>query len=65
MHINNCVRNSTDGSLDFDFNVTEEEAGFLMDHAIKNLVFNGIIKIQEDVNQQELDLFKQEGGVPS
>ena len=65
MHINNCVRNEEDGSLDFDFSVTEAEAGFLMDHAIKNLVFNGIIKIQESDVQQELDLFKQEGGVPS
>jgi hypothetical protein len=36
-----------------------------MDHAIKNLVFNGIIKISETDAQQELDLFKQEGGVPS
>lgn len=65
MRIENCVRNEEDGSLDFDFNVTEEEAGFLMDHAIKNLVFNGIIRIQESDTQQELDLFKQEGGVPS
>ena len=65
MRIDNCVRNEEDGSLDFDFNVTEAEAGFLMDHAIKNLVFNGIIKIQESDLQQELDLFKEEGGVPS
>lgn len=65
MRIENCVRNEKDGSLDFDFNVTEAEAGFLMDHAIKNLVFNGIIKISETDAQQELDLFKQEGGIPS
>lgn len=65
MRIENCVRNEEDGSLDFDFNVTEAEAAFLMDHAIKNLVFNGLIKISESDAQQELDLFKQEGGVPS
>jgi hypothetical protein len=65
MRIENCVRNKEDGSLDFDFNVTEAEAAFLMDHAIKNLVFNGLIKISESDAQQELDLFKQEGGVPS
>lgn len=66
MLIENCVRNEDDGSLDFDFNVTEAEAAFLMDHAIKNLVFHGVIKIQETMEgQQELDLFKQEGGMPS
>lgn len=65
MRIENCVRNEEDGSLDFDFNVTEAEAAFLMDHAIKNLVFNGLIKISESDAQQELDLFKQEGGIPS
>jgi hypothetical protein len=65
MLINNCVRNEEDGSLDFDFSVTEAEASFLMDHAIKNLVFNGVLKIQEEDSQQELDLFRQEGGVPS
>ena len=65
MRIENCVRNEEDGSLDFDFNVTEAEAAFLMDHAIKNLVFNGLIKISESDAQQELDLFKQEGGLPS
>ncbi len=65
MRIENCVRNEKDGSLDFDFNVSEAEAAFLMDHAIKNLVFNGLIKISESDAQQELDLFKQEGGIPS
>lgn len=65
MRIENCVRNEEDGSLDFDFHVTEAEAGFLMDHAIKNLVFNGVLRVQELEGQQELDLFRQEGGVPS
>lgn len=64
MIINNCVRNE-DGSLDFDFSVTEAEAGFLMDHAIKNLIFKGLLKIQETDAQQELNLFKQEGGLMS
>jgi hypothetical protein len=33
-----------------------------MDHAIKNLVHNGIIKINFDEAEQELEVFKQEGG---
>ena len=66
MNISNCVRNEDDGSLDFDFHVTEAEAAFLMDHAIKNLVFQGIIKIQDTLEgQQQLDLFREEGGKPS
>ncbi len=65
MRIENCVRNTDDGSLDFDFSVSEQEAAFLMDHAIKNLVFNGILKIQEQEGQQELELFKAKGGQPS
>jgi hypothetical protein len=64
MLINNCVQNEN-GSYDFDFNVSEEEAGFLMDHAVKNLVFQGILKIRTDETQQELDLFKDAGGQPS
>ena len=61
MIINNCVQNP-DGSLDFDFHVDPDEAAFLMDHAIKNLVHNGIIKINFDEAEQELEVFKQDGG---
>ena len=61
MLISNCVKNE-DGSYDFDFHVDNEEAAFLMDHAVKNLIHHGVIQINLDDAQQELDLFKQEGG---
>lgn len=61
MIISNCVQNN-DGSLDFDFHVDANEASFLMDLAIKELVRRGVFSIATDVAQQELDLFKQEGG---
>ena len=61
MLISNCVKNE-DGSYDFDFHVDNEEAAFLMDHAVKNLIHHGVIQINLDHAQQELDLFKQEGG---
>jgi hypothetical protein len=53
-----------DGSLDFDFHVDTEEAAYLMDYAIKSLVNNGIIKLQMDEYDQQLDLFENcEGGL--
>jgi len=63
MLIKNCVQNE-DGSLDFDFHVDTEEAAYLMDYAIKSLVNNGIIKLQMDEYDQQLDLFENcEGGL--
>ena len=61
MIISNCVQNS-DGSLDFDFHVDANEASFLMDLAIKELVRRGVLTIATETAQQELDLFKQDGG---
>ena len=61
---NNCIQNS-DGSLDFDFHVDPNEASFLMDLAIKELVRRGVFSIATDVAQQELDLFKEDGGMVS
>jgi hypothetical protein len=58
------VQNS-DGSLDFDFHVDSNEASFLMDLAIKELVRRGVFSIATDVAQQELDLFKEDGGMVS
>jgi hypothetical protein len=58
------VQNS-DGSLDFDFHVDPNEASFLMDLAIKELVRRGVFSIATDVAQQELDLFKEDGGMVS
>jgi hypothetical protein len=53
-----------DGSLDFDFHVDTEEAAYLMDYAIKSLVNSGIIKLQMNEYDQQLDLFENcEGGL--
>lgn len=62
MIISNCVRND-DGSLDFDFHVTNEEAGFLMDLAIKTLVHRGLIQVAEEEAEQEFEIFKEDGGI--
>lgn len=62
MLIRNCVQND-DGSLDFDFHVDTEEAAFLMDYAIKSLVFEGILKVQTDQAEQELEIIKDNGGL--
>jgi hypothetical protein len=51
-----------DGSLDFNFHVDAAEASFLMDFAIKELVRRGVFEVATDMVEQELDLFKQEGG---
>lgn len=64
MIIQNCVKNE-DGSLDFEFHVDIEEAAFLMDHAVKNLIHHGVIKVQEQEAEQQYALFKDEGGKPS
>jgi len=51
-----------DGSLDFEFHVDAKEAAFLMDYAIKELVRRGVFEVATDQVQQELNLFKEEGG---
>lgn len=61
MVISNCVQNE-DGSLDFDFHVDQEEAAFLMDHAVKDLIHNGIIQVNVQNAEQQYALFKEEGG---
>jgi len=61
MIIRDCMQND-DGSLDFDFHVDPKEAAFLMDYAIKELVRRGVFTVATEVAEQELDLFKQEGG---
>jgi len=59
--ISNCVKND-DGSLDFDFHVTAEEAGFLMEYSIKSLMHHGLLQISTDEARQEFEIFKAEGG---
>ena len=63
MNIKNCVQNE-DGSLDFDFQVTKEEAEYLMELAIKSLIEIGVLTINANQNDQQLDLFPDcEGGI--
>ena len=64
MIISNCVQNE-DASLDFDFHVDQNEAAFLMDFSIKELVRRGVYTVAVDQVEQELDLFKENGGQPS
>ena len=61
MIIENCVQNE-DGSLDFDFHVTKDEAAFLMDHAVKNLIHHGILSVEIQNAEQQFELFKYDGG---
>jgi hypothetical protein len=51
-----------DGSLDFDFHVDEPEAAFLMDFSIKELVRRGVYSVAAQEVEQELDLFRENGG---
>ena len=53
MIIKNLKKNE-DGSYDFDFSVDNLEAEFLMDHAIKDLIRNGIIKVNEGDAELEI-----------
>lgn len=61
MIISNCVKND-DGSLDFDFHVTAEEAGFLMEYSIKSLIHHGLLQVSTEEAEQEFEIFKGEGG---
>jgi hypothetical protein len=61
MIIDNCNRNE-DGSLDFEFHVDEEEAAFLMNHAVQNLITKGTLEVEVQKAEQEFALFKYEGG---
>lgn len=60
MIIKNLRRNE-DGSYDFDFSVDNLEAEFLMDHAIKDLIRAGIIKINEEATV-DFDILDREEG---
>jgi hypothetical protein len=65
MIIKNCIE-LEDGSYDFDFNVDEKEAAFLMDHAIKDLIRQGIIRVASEeeqfLAQAEVDDLIKDGG---
>jgi hypothetical protein len=56
------LRKNEDGSYDFDFSVDNLEAEFLMDHAIKDLIRAGIIKINEGDAEFQLEEDIKPGG---
>jgi hypothetical protein len=56
------LRKNEDGSYDFDFSVDNLEAEFLMDHAIKDLIRNGIIKVNEGDAEFEIEEDIKVGG---
>jgi len=56
------LRRNEDGSYDFDFSVDNLEAEFLMDHAIKDLIRAGIIKINEEDTELEIRGMEQNEG---
>jgi hypothetical protein len=56
------LRKNEDGSYDFDFSVDNLEAEFLMDHAIKDLIRAGIIKINEEDTELEVRGMEQNEG---
>lgn len=60
MLIRNCVQNE-DGSLDFTFHVDNNEAAFLMDYAVKDLIHFGIISVREQEEEQQISLFPSDG----
>ena len=60
MLIKNCVQNE-DGSLDFTFHVDNNEAAFLMDYAVKDLIHFGIITVREQEEEQQISLFPNDG----
>tara|TARA_R100001594_G_scaffold116191_2_gene151148 strand:- start:249 stop:455 length:207 start_codon:yes stop_codon:yes gene_type:complete len=65
MIIKNCVE-LDDGGYDFDFEVDKNEAAFLMDHAIKDLIRQGIIRVASEeeqfLAQAEVDDLIKDGG---
>ena len=46
-----------DGSLNFEFFVDRDEAAFLMDYAVKDLIHFGIISVKEQEDEQQISLF--------
>jgi hypothetical protein len=50
-----------DGSLDFTFHVDNNEAAFLMDYAVKDLIHFGIITVREQEEEQQISLFPNDG----
>lgn len=60
MRIKNCVQNE-DGSLNFEFLVDNQEAAFLMDYAVKDLIHFGIISVSKQDEEQQISLFPEDG----
>lgn len=56
------LRKNKDGSYDFDFSVSEDEAEFLLDYAIQDLIKQGIISLSEQSNDMELEFIERKEG---
>jgi hypothetical protein len=53
-----------DGSLDFDFHVDTDEASYLMNFAITNLINLGALSIEASTEETQVDLFADiQGGI--
>jgi len=50
-----------DGSLNFEFHVDSQEAAFLMDYAVKDLIHFGIISVSKQEDEQQISLFPDDG----
>jgi len=64
MKISNFKRNK-DGSCDFEYHVSEEEASLIMEHGIIDLVDKGFIQVDAEEAQMELFDYEKKGGVVS
>jgi hypothetical protein len=54
------LKKGEDGSYDFDFTVSEDEAEFLMDYAIQNLIIEGLISVAGGKSDMELEFIERD-----
>jgi hypothetical protein len=54
------LKKGEDGSYDFDFTVSEDEAEFLMDYAIQNLIREGLISVAGGKSDMELEFIERD-----
>lgn len=64
MEIKNFKRNE-DGSCDFEYYMSEEEASEIMQHGLQDLIMKGFIQVDANEAQAELFDFIHNGGTPS
>jgi len=64
MEIRNFKRHD-DGSCDFEYYMTEEEASQIMQHGLHDLILKGFIKVDTEAAQLDLFEHKETGGTIS